>query len=42
MHDGQERYDVNYARKISKEPLKIFPDAAVDFTQFADSIKALG
>lgn len=28
--------------KISKEPLKIFPDAAVDFTQFADSIKALG
>lgn len=28
--------------KISKDPLKIFPDAAVDFTQLAESIKAWG
>lgn len=26
--------------KISKDPLKIFPDAAVDFTQLAELIKA--
>ncbi len=28
--------------KISKDPLKIFPDAAVDFTQLAEPIKAWG
>ena len=42
MHDGQERYDANYARKNLQRSAEFSQIAAVDFTQLAESIKAWG